>query len=393
MRSAGGRQAEVRLQPGQAFGLRASGDRADRHAGWLSSGLRSHGREYLGQDDAASVSGQDRDAIRQGATHLGDGSRHSDRGSPGRDARLADANPLSRGHAARAADQARKGARSQTVGGGARERASQADRARRGDLCPGPQRKPAGKGTGDAAASAAQTDQASARTATTRPDARRTAAQARRGQERGRQGLWAAGDPHADEGPAGHAANFPFHAGSQEIARRAPPRGRLSAALQHQRRRPRPSLETLSAIGRDRTGLQGAEERPFDPTDPSSVGDPDRSSHFRCVSGLLPDGHAETTAEGAGAGTDAPGRARKARRDANDRRRVAHDGRTHRRSVAIYRTRSRSPAPAATPEARPPRPAAAENHGLKPSRSRLSEYPCSADFWTRAPAISMASPR
>src|SRR5258705_13922568 len=66
MRSAGGWQAEVRLQPRQAFRLRASRDRADRHAGWFSIGLRSHGRQHLGQDDTEGVSGQDRKAIWQG---------------------------------------------------------------------------------------------------------------------------------------------------------------------------------------------------------------------------------------------------------------------------------------------------------------------------------------
>jgi len=59
MRSAGQWQAEVRLQPRQAFRLRASRDRADRHAGWFSIGLRSHGRQHLGQDDTEGVSGQD----------------------------------------------------------------------------------------------------------------------------------------------------------------------------------------------------------------------------------------------------------------------------------------------------------------------------------------------
>src|ERR1700693_4678019 len=81
MRSAGRWQAEVWLQPRQAFRLRASRDRADCHAGWFSTGLRSHGWQHLGQDDTEGVSGQDRKAIWQDKTHLGDGSRHSDRGS------------------------------------------------------------------------------------------------------------------------------------------------------------------------------------------------------------------------------------------------------------------------------------------------------------------------
>src|SRR3984893_14025711 len=51
MRSARRWHAEIWLQPRQAFRLRASRDRADRHAGWFSIGLRSHGRQDLGQDD------------------------------------------------------------------------------------------------------------------------------------------------------------------------------------------------------------------------------------------------------------------------------------------------------------------------------------------------------
>ena len=88
MRSAGRGQAEVRLQPRQALRLRAGRNRADRHARWPSAGLRGHGRQHLGQDDAEGVPGQDRGAIRRGQTHLGDGSRRSDRGDPGRDAGL-----------------------------------------------------------------------------------------------------------------------------------------------------------------------------------------------------------------------------------------------------------------------------------------------------------------
>src|ERR1700692_4565470 len=103
MRSAGRWQAEVWLQPRQAFRLRASRDRADCHAGWFSIGLRSHGRQHLGQDDTEGVPGQDRKAIWQGQTHVGDGSRHSDRGSVGRDAKFKNADPLSGRLAARAA--------------------------------------------------------------------------------------------------------------------------------------------------------------------------------------------------------------------------------------------------------------------------------------------------
>src|SRR5271170_5815962 len=68
MRSAGGGQAEVRIQPRQALRLRAGRDRADRDSRRLSTGLRGHGRQHLGQDDAAGFSGQDRGAIRQRQT-------------------------------------------------------------------------------------------------------------------------------------------------------------------------------------------------------------------------------------------------------------------------------------------------------------------------------------
>src|ERR1019366_9531355 len=132
---AGRWQAEVRLQPRQAFRLRASRDRADRHAGWFSIGLRSHGRQHLGQDDTEGVSGQDREAIWQGQTHLGDGSRHSDRGSVGRDAKFRNADPLSGWLAARTAHATREGVSDQAVGGRARERAGQTDRTRGRDIC------------------------------------------------------------------------------------------------------------------------------------------------------------------------------------------------------------------------------------------------------------------
>src|SRR5271163_728988 len=60
-----------------------------------------------------------------------------------------------------------------------------------------------------------KTDQAPARTAKAKPDARRTIAQTRRGQERGGQGLCAAGHLHADEGSAGHIRNIPLRTRSE----------------------------------------------------------------------------------------------------------------------------------------------------------------------------------
>src|SRR5271154_1581210 len=184
MRSAGRWHAEIWLQPRQAFRLRASRDRADCHAGWFSIGLRSHGRQHLGQDDTEGVFGQDRKAIWQGQTHVGDGSRHSDRGSVGRDAKFKNADPLSGRLAARAAHATREGVFDETVGGRARERAGQTDRTRGRDICFRSQRRPTRQGAIDAAAAVEKTDQAPARTAKAKPDARRTIAQTRRGQER-----------------------------------------------------------------------------------------------------------------------------------------------------------------------------------------------------------------
>src|SRR5712671_279888 len=80
------------------------------------------------------------------------------------------------------------------------------------------QRRPTRQGAIDAAAAVEKTDQAPARTATAKPDARRTIAQTRRGQERGGQGLCAAGHLHAHEGSAGHIRNVPLRTRPEEIA-------------------------------------------------------------------------------------------------------------------------------------------------------------------------------
>src|ERR1035438_10495688 len=79
-----------------------------------------------------------------------------------------------------------------------------------------------------------KTDQAPARTAAAKPDARRTIAQTRRGQERGGQGLCAADRPHADERSAGHIRNIPLRTGPEQIAAGPAARRRLFAALQYQ---------------------------------------------------------------------------------------------------------------------------------------------------------------
>src|SRR5208337_220827 len=123
-----------------------------------------------------------------GRAKRGDGSRHSDRGSVGRDAKFRNADPLSGRHAARTPHAAREGVSDQAMGGCARERAGQADRTRGRDICSRSQPRPPRQGAIDAPAPVEKTDPAVARTATTRSDARRTIAQTRRGQEGGGEG-------------------------------------------------------------------------------------------------------------------------------------------------------------------------------------------------------------
>src|SRR5271163_2374347 len=60
-----------------------------------------------------------------------------------------------------------------------------------------------------------------------------------------------------------------------------------------------------------RASVQGTEERSVDSAHPSPAQGPHRSPYLRGVPRLRPDGDAETTAEGVGAGTDVPSRARK----------------------------------------------------------------------------------
>src|SRR5271155_5554327 len=143
-----------------------------------------------------------------------------------------------------------------------------------------------------------------------------------------------------------------------------------------------------------RASVQGTEERSVDSAHPSPARGPHRSPYLRGVSRLRPDGDAETTAEGAGAGTDAPSRARKTRRHPDDRRRAAYDGRPHGRPGPPYRAGKRPPTPAATPEARPPPPPPPQKQRPPPPPRPPNPPPlCSADLWTRARAIPKASPR
>src|SRR5207249_11429082 len=74
-------QSQIRLQPRQAAGLQAGGDRADRDAGGTSAGLRSDGRQHVGEDDVARLSGPHRKPVRQSAADVVDGPWDSDRGS------------------------------------------------------------------------------------------------------------------------------------------------------------------------------------------------------------------------------------------------------------------------------------------------------------------------
>ena len=57
-------QAPVRLQPGQALGLRAGGDRPGGDAGGLSAGLRGDAGQHQRQDHAGGLPGEDRGAVR-----------------------------------------------------------------------------------------------------------------------------------------------------------------------------------------------------------------------------------------------------------------------------------------------------------------------------------------
>src|SRR2546430_11984632 len=82
-------QRQVWIQARRAAGLQASGDRSGDDAQRTSAGLRSDGRQHVGQVDAAEFSGQDRKPVWEGAADMADGSRHPDRGYFGGDADLA----------------------------------------------------------------------------------------------------------------------------------------------------------------------------------------------------------------------------------------------------------------------------------------------------------------
>src|SRR5215468_6909872 len=73
-----------------------------KEPGELHTGVRSDGRQHVGQDYAARVSKEDRRSLRQGATRVVDGPRDSDRGGVGGNARGRAGDVLSGGHTARA---------------------------------------------------------------------------------------------------------------------------------------------------------------------------------------------------------------------------------------------------------------------------------------------------
>ena len=153
-RSAGGRQAPARLQPRQAAGLPASGDRFGGHARRPAAGLRGAARQHRGQQDAAAVPEQDRDAIRQGAARLGDGSRRADRGGAGRDARQRSAGAISGGNAEGTPEPAGEASAREALAEGARGRRGQAAGPGRRALCLRPERRPRRQGARDAPAAA-----------------------------------------------------------------------------------------------------------------------------------------------------------------------------------------------------------------------------------------------
>src|SRR5271169_4916752 len=132
LRFARGRQAPPRLQPRQAAGLPATGDRAGRHARRPAAGLRGSAGQHRRQQDVADVSEQDRETIRQGAARMGDGSRRAHRGGFGRDARQRPAGAIPRRHAQGAVEPLGKTSDREALAEGARRRRCQiADPGRR----------------------------------------------------------------------------------------------------------------------------------------------------------------------------------------------------------------------------------------------------------------------
>ena len=74
------RQASLRLQPRQASGLRAGRHRADRDAGRLSARLRGSARNTSDKTTLSGFLHKIEAQYGKARAHLGDGSRHPDRG-------------------------------------------------------------------------------------------------------------------------------------------------------------------------------------------------------------------------------------------------------------------------------------------------------------------------
>src|SRR5271169_656414 len=149
-----GRETAPRLQPGQAPRLCAGGNRLGDHAGGFADRLRGHGRQYQREDDAQGFPAEDRETIRQGESHLGDGPRDSHRGNATRDAYFRGAGIVLGRNPAWAVDQIGEEVSAATLATGERIRRSQTAAARRRAVYSGPQPGPATKRAGYAAPTA-----------------------------------------------------------------------------------------------------------------------------------------------------------------------------------------------------------------------------------------------
>ena len=208
----GGAESESQawLQPRRAAGLQAGGGGAGGHAGGLPAGLRSDGREHVGQDHAAGISEEDRRDLRQGAAGVADGSRDSDRGSAGGDAHLWAGDVLSGGHAARASGQVREAVARPAVAQGARLGGSEALQPGRRVVCAGQERGPAGEGDRDPAQEAGAAVVEAARHAAELSEAGPVTDAGGRGENRSRPGIRIREDPTATGPPSGDAPDVHF---------------------------------------------------------------------------------------------------------------------------------------------------------------------------------------
>ena len=91
--------AAVRLQPRQAPGLRAGGDRPGGGAAGVPAGLRDDGGQHGREVDAGGLPRRHREPLRPLGAGVDHGSRHPDRRDAGGDARRRCAGGLPGGHA------------------------------------------------------------------------------------------------------------------------------------------------------------------------------------------------------------------------------------------------------------------------------------------------------